>query len=67
MERARPAGNLSDDHQTRRLRGGVLAFGVALVIAVAMLKLGAPTPARLLLFVPFLAACFGLFQGLHGI
>lgn len=65
METARIAGNLSDENQTQRLRGGVLSLGLSLTIAVAMLKLGASAPIRLVLFVPFFFSAIGLFQGLY--
>ena len=65
MDTTRAAGNLSDEGQNRRLRGGVIALGVALTLAVLMLKLGAPVYLRLLLVGPFFSAANGLFQGLH--
>lgn len=65
MDTARTAGNLSDENQTQRLRGGVLGLGVSLTLAVVMLKMGASAPVRLALFLPFLVTANGLFQGLY--
>ncbi len=56
--------NLGDVPQDQRLRMGAIAFALGLVFAVAMLKLGAPMPIRLLLAVPFFAGAHGLYQGL---
>ena len=56
--------NLGDVPQDRRLRMGAVAFALGLVLAVAMLKLGASPSLRLLLTIPFFFGAFGLYQGL---
>ncbi|MEO5731761.1 MAG: hypothetical protein ABI134_28280 [Byssovorax sp.] len=56
--------NLGDWPQDLRLRIGAIAFSLGLVFAVVLLKLGAPTPSRLLLAVPFFLGANGLYAGL---
>jgi hypothetical protein len=56
--------NLGDAPQDRRLRVGAVAFALGLVLAVAMLELGAPPTLRLLLAIPFFVGATGLYQGL---
>lgn len=56
--------NLGDVPQDRRLRMGAASVALGLVLAVAMLKLGASPALRLLLTVPFFFGAFGLYQGL---
>ncbi|MEP7123040.1 MAG: hypothetical protein ABJE95_19085 [Byssovorax sp.] len=56
--------NLGDGPQDFRLRVGATAFALGLVLAVAMLKLGAPPALRLLLAVPFFLGANFLYQGL---
>jgi len=58
-------GNLGCGEQSKRLRMGVIAFTISLVIAVVMLKLGAAPGYRVALFLPFLAAANGVWQGLY--
>lgn len=62
----RGEGNIGEGPQNVRLRGGVMAFLVALVIAVAMVRLGAPAALRLMLVAPFFVAANGLYMGLFG-
>jgi hypothetical protein len=57
-------GNLGDAPQDSRLRMGAVAFALGLVLAVVMLKLGAPAPLRLVLAVPFFVGANGLYMGL---
>ena len=57
-------GNLGDRAQSGRLRGGVIAFGVAIVAAVVAIEAHAPHWVLWSLFVPFFAGAFGVFQGL---
>jgi hypothetical protein len=56
--------NLGEIPQDRRLRIGATAFALGLVLAVAMLELGAPPALRLLLAAPFLVGTNFLYQGL---
>lgn len=57
-------GNLGDLPHDIRLRIGAIAFALGLVFAVVLLKLGAPTPIRLLLAFPFFLGANGLYAGL---
>ena len=66
MEAAiRPTTNLPEAEQNRRLRMGVTAFTITLVLAVVLLKLGIPPLFRTLLFLPFLVAANGVYMGLY--
>ena len=56
--------NLTEADQNQRLRMGVIAFTLTLMVAVLLLKLGVGPAWRLLLFVPFGIASNGLFMGL---
>ena len=56
--------NLGEGPQDFRLRMGATSFALGLVLAVAMLELGAPIPLRLLLAVPFFIGTNLLYQGL---
>jgi hypothetical protein len=58
-------GNLSPAAATKRLRGGVIMLTVGLAMAVALVKLETHPAARALLFVPFLLAANGFYQGLY--
>jgi hypothetical protein len=62
---AKPAGNLSAAGCARGLRFGVLALGVALVLAVALAAFGVPWFWRGLLILPFYVASDGLSKGLY--
>ena len=65
MEAAlRPTTNLPEAEQNRRLRMGVTAFTITLVLAVVLLKLGLPPLWRTLLFLPFRVAANGVYMGL---
>src|SRR5437763_1780601 len=57
-------GNLGDRAQSGRLRWGVIAFGVAMVSAVAAIELDAPHWVLWSLFLPFFMGAFGVIQGL---
>ncbi len=57
-------GNLGDRPQSGRLRGGVIGFGVAMVLAVVAMEEKAPRWMLFALFVPFFFGAFGVFQGL---
>lgn len=56
--------NLGEAPRDFRLRVGATSFALGLVLAVAMLKLGAPPALRLLLAVPFFLGANFLYQGL---
>jgi hypothetical protein len=58
-------GNLGCESQSNRLRGGVIMFALSLAIAVVMVKLGASGGYRAALFIPFLVATNGVYQGLY--
>ena len=62
----RGEGNIGEGPQNARLRAGVLAFVVALALAVAMIRSGFPAALRLALLVPFFVAANGLYMGLFG-
>jgi hypothetical protein len=64
--RARSEGNIGAGPRDARLRTGVLAFLVALVIAVAMVRFGLHPALRATLVVPFFIAANGLYMGLYG-
>jgi hypothetical protein len=44
---------------------GVVALGVGLLASVAVVRLGVPTGARAIVFLPFFVAAFGGYQGLY--
>jgi hypothetical protein len=58
--------NIGEGPRNARMRKGVLAFLVALALAVVMARLGAPLALRLVLVVPFWFAANGLYMGLYG-
>jgi hypothetical protein len=60
------AGNIGAGPRDARLRGGVVAFLVALVIAVLLVRSGWHPALRVALVVPFFAAANGLYMGLFG-
>ena len=60
------APNLGRAVQTRRLRGGVIAFAIALSFALGLEHIRADRSVRMALFVPFFAAAWGIAQGLSG-
>lgn len=60
------ARNLGKAAQTGRLRGGVLAFAVALSLALGFAHIRAERPLRAILFLPFFIAAWGIAQGLTG-
>jgi hypothetical protein len=62
----RGEGNIGEGPQNARMRGGVLAFLVALVLAVTMIHLGVHPALRLVLVAPFFVAANGLYMGLFG-
>ena len=62
----RGEGNIGEGPQNARMQRGVLAFLVALVMAVAMVHLGAHPALRLVLLAPFFMAANGLYMGLFG-
>ena len=59
------AENLSSGASSKRLRGGVVLLGIALMIAVTLVHTGVHPAWRLLLFLPFWAAAQGFYQGLY--
>lgn len=56
--------NIGSAGQNRRLRTGLVAFGIALTVAVVTMKLGVRPAVRGVLFVPFLAAANLIYQAL---
>ena len=54
--------NIGPRERRKRMRFGVVSLGVSLLALVAMIALGAPQNARLVLFLPFLLAATGYFQ-----
>jgi hypothetical protein len=62
----RAEGNIGAGPQSARMRVGVVAFVIALALAVWMVRAGAPLPLRLALVLPFFAAANGLYMGLFG-
>ena len=60
------AGNIGEGPRNARMRKGVLAFLVALGLAVLMARLGVHPAVRVLLVVPFFFASNGLYMGLYG-
>jgi hypothetical protein len=59
-------GNIGEGPRNARMRKGVLAFLVALGLAVGMARLGVRPALRLVLVVPFWFAANGLDMGLYG-
>ena len=62
----RGAGNIGEGPRDARLRGGVMAFLVALVVSVLLVRSGLHPGLRLLLLAPFFVAANGLYMGLYG-
>ena len=60
------AGNIGEGPRDARLRMGVIAFLVALVIAVVMVRFGFHPALRIVLVAPFFVAANGLYMGLYG-
>jgi hypothetical protein len=54
--------NIGPAEITRRRRSGYLAIGAAIVMAVALVLVDAPAPARLLVAMPLAAGFSGLIQ-----
>lgn len=59
-------GNLGQIQQDQRLRLGVVAVALGILLAVLLIKLGAPPAMRLALFVPFFFGSAGVYMGLYG-
>jgi hypothetical protein len=62
----RGEGNIGEGPRNARMRSGVIAFLVALALAVLMARFGVHPALRLLLVVPFFFATNGLTMGLYG-
>ena len=62
----RGAGNIGAGPRDARLRRGVLAFLVALVLSVLLVRSGLHPALRLALVAPFFVASNGLYMGLYG-
>jgi hypothetical protein len=54
--------NIGPRGREHRLRFGLVAIGVALVGAMAMLMLGAPRAGRAVVFIPLWIGALGVFQ-----
>jgi len=59
-------GNIGEGPRNARLQKGVMAFVVAMVVAVLLVRSGLHPALRLLLLAPFFAAANGLYMGLFG-
>jgi hypothetical protein len=57
--------NIGPEGQRTRLRGGLTAFGLGIIVAVILVVSGLSRWWRLLLFLPFWQAALGVFQALH--
>jgi hypothetical protein len=62
----RGAGNIGQGPRDARLRRGVIAFLVALVLAVLLVRSGVHPALRIALVAPFFVASNGLYMGLYG-
>ena len=62
---AEESGNLSPVVASHRLRGGVIMLAVGLTLAVILAKAQVHLGYRAFLFVPFLLAANGFYQGLY--
>lgn len=58
-------GNLGDAQQNKRLRMSVGLFAATLVLAISLLELHVGRGYLALLFIPFLLAANGFYQGLY--
>ncbi len=56
--------NIGPEGRRRRLRMGLVSFGVAVLLAIVISALGAPRGWRLTLFVPLWIGALGIFQAL---
>jgi hypothetical protein len=56
------AANIGPREQTRRIRQGVVAFGISVALAAWLIASGASLRWRSLLFVPLFVAGLGYFQ-----
>ncbi len=63
---ARGEGNIGEAPRDARLRAGVVAFLVALTLAVVVIRSGLPPALRAALVAPFFFAANGLYMGLFG-
>jgi hypothetical protein len=63
---ARGEGNIGEGPRDARLRRGVMAFLVALGVAVLLVRSGVHPALRLVLVAPFFMAANGLYMGLYG-
>jgi hypothetical protein len=55
--------NIGPAQRLKRLRFGLVAFGVAIALGLALTAAGAGRPARVVLWLPLAAAMTGVFQG----
>jgi hypothetical protein len=62
----RVEGNIGEGPQNARMRGGVIAFVVAIAVSVVLVRSGLHPALRLLLLVPFFVAANGVYMGLFG-
>jgi hypothetical protein len=62
----RGEGNIGAGPRDARLRRGVLAFVLALAVAVPLVRSGLHPALRVVLVVPFFMAANGLYMGLYG-
>jgi hypothetical protein len=64
MDTRARVGNLGTEVQNAQLRRGVILFAIALAIGVILVRAQVAPAVRLLLFVPFAMASYGIHLGL---
>jgi hypothetical protein len=57
--------NIGPEGQRTRLRGGLVALGIGIIITPILVVSGISRWWRLLLFIPFWQGAMGIFQALH--
>lgn len=57
--------NIGPRQRRKRIRAGTAVLAVGLVLAGVLLALDVPRALRVVVFIPFAAACVGLFQVRH--
>ena len=57
--------NIGPEGQCTRLRGGLIALGIGIIITPILVMIDINRWWRLLLFIPFWQGALGIFQALH--